>query len=348
MPKIIKDADGKFRVSFKDSSGKTRKRALGVTNKEDAKRLVDEAGIAKLEHAAQAGNLTADVISMIVAGKRVSAKDVVKGWIEWRTRTKAASTVKTQEIALNQWLRELGAYGWPVTRFTYQHVDDFVNCEDAGKEANRHARLHAIRSFFQFATASAFCAADPSRLVVVRRKSMSVEQKEKAERIPFTPGEYKRIMSETEGFWRWATALSYWTGLRLVDVCCLEWASIRSDAILVFTRKDEDRIWLPFDNPHINPGGELQNIIFEMTLGCVGSKQYVFPKQRLEILDPSKRAKFSVAYTRLLNRLGIENKSFHCLRHSFATRLKKAGVSIEEIAVHLGHSSTKTSEIYAH
>ena len=46
---------------------------------------------------------------------------------------------------------------------------------------------------------------------------------------------------------------------------------------------------------------------------------------------------------------GLNTKlNFHSLRHSFASWLVQAGVSIYEVSKLLGHSDIKTTQIYAH
>lgn len=47
-----------------------------------------------------------------------------------------------------------------------------------------------------------------------------------------------------------------------------------------------------------------------------------------------------------MKRLGIHGKSFHCLRHTFATRRAQLGDTIDEIRLKMGHVSTATTEGY--
>jgi len=185
---IYKDTKtGKYGVKFKDMGGRIRSRSLQTSSRDEAKRLVSEAGIAQLEHAAQAGTLTAEVIGMIVAGKRVTCEQVYAGWSEWLGKYKSTSTVNTFTAYVNAFLRELGAWKWAVPKITADHVDKFVN-EPETKLNNRKVRVHAIRSFFNYATANAYTMVNPSLLVKIRKKDMSVELKEEAKRVPITVG----------------------------------------------------------------------------------------------------------------------------------------------------------------
>ncbi|OQA92180.1 MAG: Tyrosine recombinase XerD [Elusimicrobia bacterium ADurb.Bin231] len=51
---------------------------------------------------------------------------------------------------------------------------------------------------------------------------------------------------------------------------------------------------------------------------------------------------------KIMKKAGIPGSSFHTLRHTFASSLAIAGVDLYRISKLLGHSSIKTTEIYAH
>ena len=55
---------------------------------------------------------------------------------------------------------------------------------------------------------------------------------------------------------------------------------------------------------------------------------------------------FQKVYSQKLKEAGIENKTFHDLRHTFATMLLTHGANLITVKELLGHSSIKTTEIY--
>lgn len=54
------------------------------------------------------------------------------------------------------------------------------------------------------------------------------------------------------------------------------------------------------------------------------------------------------SWKRALNNANVPYKKFHSLRHTYATRMIENGVSLLTVSRLLGHSSIKTTEIYAH
>lgn len=85
-----------------------------------------------------------------------------------------------------------------------------------------------------------------------------------------------------------------------------------------------------------------------------GNSPYVFPSP----VDNSRPRGYSVkGISKAIDRAGLNEdhlvKRFgkftpHCFRHSFASRLAQAGMSLQAISLLLGHSDTKMTQRYAH
>lgn len=67
--------------------------------------------------------------------------------------------------------------------------------------------------------------------------------------------------------------------------------------------------------------------------------------------QPLAPAAFSHVIKRVLqcSSIEVERYSLHCFRHTFATRLIRAGVELKQVSEWLGHSSSRTTiEVYQH
>ena len=157
-------------------------------------------------------------------------------------------------------------------------------------------------------------------------RDLTHEQKEPKKRVPITADEYRRIMAwptvdmALGKFMTAATAISYWTGLRLADIASLEWPCFNGTELIVWTGKRDKRVAMPLSNPLIG-SGELKMVLLGVAEDARPGARYIFPDAHKIVTDPTDRAKVSVYYGRLLDQIGIEGKSFHCLRHAFVTRL---------------------------
>ena len=67
-----------------------------------------------------------------------------------------------------------------------------------------------------------------------------------------------------------------------------------------------------------------------------------------EAKETPRRQEVLRTFKRLLRRLGLKERSFHSLRHSFLSRLVRRGASVEAVRILAGHSSLTVTERYVH
>lgn len=319
----------------------------GERTREKAVEVVRESGADRLELLHQAGAVTAQTIALVTAGRRIKCEHMLAEWGRYLRVVNSGSTPATYLVVAQAFIRYAGCEKSGLGTVKEEVVDGYVNDPDVGL-ATRGLRLAVLRQLFKYANAKAYILGNPAALIRINKRTMTFAQIEGKQVLPFTEEEYQTSRPKFEPFWQWAMALAYWTGLRMIDVCCLEKDSLtfKPGFIIVHTRKSSKRIALPLADPLIG-GGELITVIAEILLQAPRKGPYCFPDRREKILSPN-RNQMSQEYTRKLERRGVKGKSFHCLRHNFASRLRAAGKTIEDIGELLGHSSPTTTQGYIH
>lgn len=257
-------------------------------------------------------------------------------------RGRSPITIHNQSCAVMSLVASsnIGLHSMP-SSVTEEVVDEYVNGEAAGSVSNRRFKLSAVRSFTAFCNRSGLILGDPGRLVGVKLHGLTHEQKEKKERIPFTEDEIDRLLVEVcaSMWWKFAIITGRDTGLRLGDICTIEWACFaKPGTVSVWTDKRDKRVELP-----LTPRMEGSMLFIPRA-----DVRYVFPDMAARYNNASKRAGISMEFARICKRCGIEGKSFHCLRHTYVTDCMMKGMPIEHIAVNVGHSHVETTKIYCH
>jgi site-specific recombinase XerD len=132
------------------------------------------------------------------------------------------------------------------------------------------------------------------------------------------------------------------TGVRVGELVNIEWQDIDFDNQLVtvkqkknFTTKSKRERTIPItDN------------VLTVLIGMTRTGSYVFANQLGQRRCSLRVSKSFKKYIRLC---GLNEKyTFHTLRHTYASHLVQNGTSLYIVSKLLGHSDTKTTEIYAH
>jgi integrase len=294
----------------------------------------------------------------------LTLNQAAKQWGYWRRWGASKISVAQYNQYLERWLRNVGHL--PVTEADENMISAWVNEGDV-QAATKRFKLAVIRSFFRYLSARELLNGhDPSRLVTVDYSAMSHEQKESKRAIPFQDFEFFQLLNHLNArmdevmakiehaqdtryihrlseayrrlkFWHSAAILGRCTGLRMGDVCQIEWAAF-SEVFTVWTDKRNKRVQPAIWNE------ELWRQTFDH-MPRIG--RYCFPIERETYVDQETRHQLPMHFGRLCKQAGLD-RTFHGLRHAYATDCMKKGIPTPHISRALGHSDEQTTQIYLH
>jgi integrase/recombinase XerD len=136
-------------------------------------------------------------------------------------------------------------------------------------------------------------------------------------------------------------SLIYACGLRRSELLNLTLKDVLSDRNLLFIRQSKgkkDRV-VPISDKIIDMLREYYKAYKPKTWLFEGQ----FPNTKYSEMSLAKVLKQSVLKAKI-----VKNVSLHWLRHSYATHLLESGTDLRYIQELLGHSSSRTTEIYTH
>ena len=152
-----------------------------------------------------------------------------------------------------------------------------------------------------------------------------------------------------------------YSGLRIGEVCGLQWKDLDINTGEIHVTKTVHRIWLT--------DGEEKEYTLSVSSPKTASSRRDIPisKDLMKIIRPLRKVMADDYYVvsnsadplepryyrdyfrNLLSRIGIPPTRFHALRHSFATRCIESRCDYKTVSVILGHSSLATTmDLYVH
>lgn len=199
-----------------------------------------------------------------------------------------------------------------------------------------------------------------------RNKALIIEKKikpSKARIVYLTKKEQKKLeryIYNHLNLRNLAILFDLYTGLRLGELCALQWGDIDFTNNTIFINKtvqrvqNIDNLFPTKTNLIITPPKTEHSIrlipipkfLITILKKYKNSQNiYVF-SNNFQPKDPRAIEKY---FKNLLSRLEIRNLVFHALRHTYATRAREAGIDIKILSELLGHSNyIITLNIYVH
>lgn len=163
------------------------------------------------------------------------------------------------------------------------------------------------------------------------------------------------IYAQTDKF-SIAVLLCLYTGLRLGELCALQWKDIDFEGMSLTVNQIVQRLAIQ-DHPaktillETEPKSESSKRTIPLTLELLGvlsrlkrNQPYVFGADR-----PLDSRTMQYRFKKILKEAGIDDRNFHILRHTFATNCIENGMDAKTLSELLGHSNVKiTLNRYVH
>lgn len=153
-----------------------------------------------------------------------------------------------------------------------------------------------------------------------------------------------------------AVLLCLYTGLRLGELCALRWTDIDFNGRIITVNRTVQRIAMP--------GNMTKTILLETNPKSESSKRTIpIPAELLRILSqlkkeqpyvfggekPLEQRTMQYRFKKILREAGVDGRTFHTLRHTFATNCVENSMDVKALSELLGHSDVKiTLNRYVH
>lgn len=282
--------------------------------------------------------------------KESSLKEFWTDWITEQKRHVGASTATGYEHDLELFTAALGQriMNAPVNALTTDQVNAAIDkAKKAGKGKGKITRkastvnkaLASLRRVMETAVAKGVATHNPAK------QSRSLRQEDSTERAPFTVAEIRAMLDhkDTTDEWRGAITIAAHTGLRLGDVLSLNRKHIDGTHLVIMpskTARQKKVITVPLTPPCV------------AWLGI--RKGDFFPS-----LKKQATATTSMQFAAIMKKADVPkeieqpgglkaSRSFHALRHTFASWLAEADIHADIRQKLTGHSSSKIHARYSH
>lgn len=252
-------------------------------------------------------------------------------YIEYQRDVKQKRSWKKDVAHLNRWKAVIGSR--KLSEISAKDIDDYKLKRLAEvKPASVNRELEVLSHLFTIAERwKKFFGKNPVSQAGLFKLNNQVE------RI-LTPEEEERLLAGSAQHLKPIINVALNTGMRKGEILTLTWEDVDFNNNILTVKhtisKSKKAKVIPISS-------KVRKILLEQKLKTAGCN-YVFTFEGKPIRDVRR------AFEKACKRAGIQGLRFHDLRHTAATRMIEAGVSIVAVCKVLGHAEIRTTMRYAH
>jgi integrase len=157
-----------------------------------------------------------------------------------------------------------------------------------------------------------------------------------------TPEEFRKVEAVALDWLRPMLRMAVTTGMRLKEVVGLRWEDVDRNAGVIHVTEDSKtgtRVIPMSKTVQQILAGQVRHLLSPMVFVNADGRDYTSEAARTWISQATKRA---------MRKGGIEDASFHTLRHTAAAWMVQEGATLFEVQNVLGHSTPAMTQRYAH
>ena len=303
-------------------------------------------------HESQALSIVSDLMKR-TGGDSIrmpSIKAFFSQWLAIKSSSTSEGTAERYGLVVRALFEHLGeSVKRPLRNLSPQHLSSFLQSRiDAGcspSTANTDGKI--LRTALNYARKQGLITHNPSEAIELPKK-VSIE------RGTFTAQEVKLLIDQASGEWKTIIMIGYYTGARLSDCCRMEWDGVdfQEDTLAYKVKKKGGSI-------HKIPlNADLKEHLLSLATSDKAEK-YITPDMAAK--GPGGQHGLSEGFKRIVRAAGVDlqtvkgygrrnisRRTFHALRHGFASALANAGIPEDQRMKLIGHSSKAIHRGYAH
>lgn len=234
-------------------------------------------------------------------------------------------------------------------------INSFINDQIIRGSSKQYASymLLILKSIYRYAENTYGCNNIIHHMPTISSKRSEVTLLNESQQIKLTDYIENHLDSTSL-----AVAISYYTGLRIGEICALKWSDVDLNDCIIHINKTVQRI-------SCSDGSKKTKIIITPPKSDSSIRDIPIPACLSNLLrkfsqsndcfvlssncDPIEPRTLQYRFDRLLEKAGLPSIRFHTLRHMFASNALVLGFDIKALSEILGHSSASvTLKLYVH
>lgn len=303
--------------------------------------------------------------SEFLKGNKMTFKEALFLWLESnKLKQKKQTYCKYLQLIETQILPSLGYLR--LSKINYTVINQFVAEKSTNGRIDKEGGLSPsyiqtmcfiIESALKFCEENNFCSPIVGKIIrpAKQRKDVSVLSFDEQKLLE------KHLFSEVNET-KVGVLLSLYTGLRVGEVCGLQWRNVDLENGVIYVEHTVERI------KNIDKNDSSSKTILVLTDTKSESSNRIIPipniliqilrnqkKEQSQFVITGKTYPFSdprtlqYAFKKYLNECALPNINYHALRHTFATRCVEAYVDVKSLSEMLGHANVNiTLNTYVH